>query len=137
MADQPWLFVPPLVVTFGAIFTYAGIGGFTCGLILVFPKWQVGRDLFGDAVLCGILWPFALPAATVMLTCSAAAWLFAPRPKPASSLPKSLPDDVADAYESMRYAIIQHAADGWRMISPEEVCDTLLVLAEFVEEQQL
>jgi hypothetical protein len=47
-----------------------------------------------------------------------------PPAAPFAELPK-LPDDLAEAVESFKLAIIRHRLDGWREISPRDVLSAL------------
>jgi len=50
-------------------------------------------------------------------------------PAPFESLPQ-LPDDVTEAFESFKLAILRHKADGWSEISLDDLLSTLTALKE-------
>lgn len=126
-----------------ALFAYAAIGGVTTGVYWVarLPEDSASREL---SLPAGILWPFALPVAAVILGCRAVAGLWASlnaavavhrqwTEKEQVAVLSSLPDDVAEGFEQLRLAIRQHKADGWRDVSEEDMRDVLELLENVLE----
>lgn len=46
-----------------------------------------------------------------------------------------LPDDIADAFESMKLAILRHRAEGWSVITADNMIQVLYVLQQLAMEQ--